>query len=1131
MIKRYTVVAVVVGVLVSFLASVALSQEPAETGMQLLRSDASGVTIDFTSPKYSIEKTELDTGSYDRIVMEDVSLTGESGSPQMPVATALIGVPPTANVSLRVMTESSTQLEGQFSLAPAPSAAPLEDDLQPGQKQYDVEPAVYERDAFYPQEPARVADDAWLRDQRIVRVEVYPFQYNPVTGALRHDSHLRIELTFDGGEPETNSEAGAVEAETSPFESSLRANVLNYETARDWRATPAPAQAVEPLSSVQSGTRYKLVVDEDGLYKVTPGDLQAAGMAVNSVNPASFHMTSQGHDVAIHVKDDGDSAFEAGEYILFYGQKFNGERMAQTDAAQDLFWLVDQCEQTPQRVFCPPYIDKFDKDYAAQLRKYTDDNVYWLSAGGSAGPRMAEIDGSPSGTASTPAYYIDTVRAEESNEWYTHHFSGPDTWFWKRILPGFDGMTTTYTTTLSAIASAPVSATVRSEIASRNDTIRSNQFYLNDLVDPLADKTWFGKTNLRIEAQVPQSALRNGENELRLVNNENSMYFNWFEIEYARQFVAQGNQLTFSYSNAGTREYNVQALTGSSVTVLDITDPLTPRRIISPDITGSPGAYTAGFEVTQNVTSTYLVAGNSAIKQPKTISRVGQSSLPGTEADYIFITHPDLYTETQKLATYRANHGYSTVVADIFDVYDAFGDGIETPLAIKNYLSYAYNNWSTAPTHVLLVGGGNWNFKGYGVDTYGIPSKIYMPPNLAFVDPWQGEVDSTNLLATIVGDDILPDINIARLPVTSEQELTVVVDKIIAYEQANTQAPQAWQQRVTFAADNGDNAGDFANLSENIITDHLTSGVIPNRIYLDDYFATGECGVQDHRCEQMANAITRTLNYTGSAILNYIGHAGIYNWAHENVLAHFQAGSLKYEDTASLANGDRMPVLLSMDCLDGYWIHPDPSVRSLAVRMLTLPDAGVPAAFSPSGLGVATGHDALHRGFYDATYGNGNWMLGPATYAAKVALFSSGDNYDLLNTFTLFGDPAMRVATPYRVHVTPTAASGLAHPGQVAEYTLSVKNTGLIKDSFSVMVTNSAWNTALTKKTVGPLGAGESADVVVQVTVPANATDGTSASTRVRVRSKGDTSRVRIVTLTTTAVEEIFGTFLPLVAR
>ena len=134
-------------------------------------------------------------------------------------------------------------------------------------------------------------------------------------------------------------------------------------------------------------------------------------------------------------------------------------------------------------------------------------------------------------------------------------------------------------------------------------------------------------------------------------------------------------------------------------------------------------------------------------------------------------------------------------VVDVADLYDDFNDGIYSPVAIRNFLAYAYANWTApAPQYVLLVGDGHWNFKGYGQATYGVPDPIYMPPMLARVDPFQGEVDSTNLLAAIVGDDIMPDLMIGRFPVNNKQELDAIIDKTIAYETgANLANPPAWQ--------------------------------------------------------------------------------------------------------------------------------------------------------------------------------------------------------------------------------------------------------------------------------------------------------------------------------------------------
>ncbi|MEJ2352533.1 MAG: C25 family cysteine peptidase [Anaerolineales bacterium] len=331
------------------------------------------------------------------------------------------------------------------------------------------------------------------------------------------------------------------------------------------------------------------------------------------------------------------------------------------------------------------------------------------------------------------------------------------------------------------------------------------------------------------------------------------------------------------------------------------------------------------------------------------------------------------------------------------DLYNEFNYGIFNPIAIKNFLAYTLAVWQKAPTYVLLVGDGHWNFKGYQSNNpkvdYSSPTPVYMPPNLAWVDPWQGEVDSANLLAAVVGTDPFPDLNIARLPVNSVAELNIVIQKIMEYENSPL---DDWQYNLIFAADNKDAAGDFKSLADGIITDIIPSAYRENRIYLDDL---GSAALANQSLKQ-------ALNVSGAALLNYIGHATIDGWATDKWNNEVFTNS----DIQDLDNGRMLPVVLSMDCLDGYWLYPSRS--SLTEEMLRASSKGVVSSFSPTGLGVATGHDALQRGFYDAVFNQGIKELGPATYAAKLSLYASGSNYDLLHTFTVFGDPALRMHIP-----------------------------------------------------------------------------------------------------------------------
>ena len=1036
------------------------STVPPGAGLHLLHSDANGVVLELTTPAYDLTAETLpavrpahhDAGPFQRLTIPGYDVTQEAGRPQVPVMNTLLGVPPDARIELRILADDAAPLAGRFRLRPAPHPAPLAEDLQPGELIFEPDQIAYTTDALYPASPARLAGDAGLRDQRIVRVELYPFQYNPAKGTLLWRRRLRVEVRFTGPGRE-KGEKGKRErgdVQDSPFEFVLRGMLLNYEEAGVWRRrlpqhAPRTTQDVRretqdampntqyPIPDTQSSTtpRYKITIDHDALHRLTYADLEAAGMDLDSVDPRTFHLTSQGKDVAIYVVGEDDGRFDPGDTITFYGQKFRGDVLAERYADEMADWLT----------LCPKC------ELAGMFEKYTDENVYWLTTGGEPGPRMATIDGTPTDTAPAPSFYRATVHAEQSHKWYTHHFTSEDTWFWDRVQPGPADATRTYTTTLTAVATGSYTATVRASIASRSSNAgHHTRFYLNGGAEPLDDATWDGKSRYAFEAQVPQSRLLRSANPLflplvrvdkqsttsldsgrpginrktrdaierdrsqshlfkRVVQLEfailfngafEDMYFDWFEIEYARQFQAEDDQLLFSEEEAGLRQYEIGNLLSDVVEAYDVTDPFSPRRVLNPRVIAARGAYSVAFEASQKAGAQYFVVGASAVQTPKRVSRYVPSDFASTAgADYVFITHRDFITATQALANYRANQGLSTMVVDVADLYNEFNYGIYHPIAIRNFLAYAFANWETRPTYVLLVGDGHWNLKGYsGYDA----SPIYIPPNLAWVDPWQGEVDSTNLLAAVVGDDILPDLAIGRLPVNNVEELNAAIDKIIAYEQAE---PGEWQRRALFVADNvPDAAGDFVSLADDVIANHLPAGVEADRIYLNDY--CGSPTSPPTPCPEVNAAIVDDLNGPGALLVNYIGHASVDRWAHEQIFVN--------GDIPSLSNGGRLPVVLSMTCLDGYFYYP--GRPSLAEELVRADGYGAVSTFSPTGLGVATGHHVMQRRFYDAVYRDGVRELGPATLAAKAALYATGWNYDLIHTFTIFGDPALRLQAP-----------------------------------------------------------------------------------------------------------------------
>jgi hypothetical protein len=1074
--------------------------------LSVLESDTTGIIFEVSISNYSIDLKTLSLGTFHKITIPNTTPSNDPGKPQLPVVSSVIGLPPNSTPSLEILYDDAISLPGFFSIMPAPYPTNLPGSLEPGKWMYDWDQEVYASEKYYPDAPAIIAEDAWLRDQHIARVEIYPFQFNPVKGSIILHRSLKIQVDFPNTsitplEYSNNRTSPA----SDPFGSALETVLLNYDDAKNWRGFPNH----EKISSIASflGPRYKIIVDHDGIYKITHSDLSDAGMKVGEIDPRTFRVTNQGDDVAIHVAGEEDGQFDPQDYILFYGQQFSGERMAERYKNENAHWYTyHQYLTDGNRIDWKPELNSL------MLKKYTKDNVYWLTVGSTPGLRMNRVNGDPTGNSSDPVpHYRTIVHEEESIRWWTEHFTSEETWFWEYL----SDITGTYTTSLSSVAPSvtqPLSATVRAEVVAYTHNSNASpdhhtRFELNGVL--LDDSYWDGISCFSLNSSISQSNLIEGENKLVFTPFDDGatlvpqFFFDWFEIEYHRLFNAVQDQINFTGNEGGTWKYEVGGFSDTSgLQILEITDSLNPKMITNPAINGN----TVSISLTHEENAAFFMASDNGIQSPQLIEYYQPPDLssPSNAYDYLFITHSDFITSTHELANYRSAQGLSTLVIDIDDLYNEFNDGIYHPIAIKNFLAYTFSGWDEAPIYALLIGDGHWNMMQYAQWKFG-SEPIYMPPYLAWVDPWMGEVDSTNLLANVVGDDALADLHIARLPVNSPSELEDFIDKLIAYESISR---GEWQQHFLFIADNADGVGDYPLLANDIISDYLnpSSYFQADRIFQDDY----NCPPQVN-CAQVTKAITNTLNITGSLVVNYIGHAAIKRWSHENIFT--------LDHMTTLENRNQLPVILSLDCLDGYWFGPaHPTVYpGLIEELIRAKDSGAIGAFSPTGLGVAKGHDVLHKGFYDSLFINGNWGLGAGTMNAKVALFEYGYSQDLLHTFTTFGDPAMQIHNPYELNLKPGFISASDVPGKSISYTFTITNTGAISDSFEILLKDNNWPTTPSSVMIGPLEPGQSQGFYVTIDIPLNASSGEFDQVTLTAMSKGDQAKSAFSKLTTTA--------------
>jgi uncharacterized membrane protein len=120
-------------------------------------------------------------------------------------------------------------------------------------------------------------------------------------------------------------------------------------------------------------------------------------------------------------------------------------------------------------------------------------------------------------------------------------------------------------------------------------------------------------------------------------------------------------------------------------------------------------------------------------------------------------------------------------------------------------------------------------------------------------------------------------------------------------------------------------------------------------------------------------------------------------------------------------------------------------------------------------------------------------------------------------------------APTYGVSVTADDTTKSDNPGQTVTYALIVQNDGIAQDTFDVSLSGNAWTTVSSTAIIGPLSAGATGTLQVQVTIPASATDGATDTATVTLTSQGDTNESDSETLTTTAVWPRL--YLPLVLK
>jgi hypothetical protein len=350
-------------------------------------------------------------------------------------------------------------------------------------------------------------------------------------------------------------------------------------------------------------------------------------------------------------------------------------------------------------------------------------------------------------------------------------------------------------------------------------------------------------------------------------------------------------------------------------------------------------------------------------------------------------------TQAQNLANWRQTHGLNAMAVDLQDVYDEFAYGNNNAYAVKEFLAYAFESWEKpAPSYVVLMGDGHYDPKNITRSN----RVSFFPPLLLNHDPFWVENSMDNAYVHLAGDDLLPEMMIGRLPANTEAEAAAMVTKIINYETDGSN--NTWKRVVTDLADKTGTAGNFPAMSYMLIHDELPAAY--HDVNTSIYYQITHPDIESTRA-----AVLNAFN-EGNLIFNYIGHSSQIQYGNDRFF--------RTDNLPLLNNNDKPSINIIMSCMEGYYIDPRRPgttnyVDSLGEQFVRYANGGAVASWSSAGMSVASGHDQMNRGFFRAVFTDQDVTLGEAIHKGLFRLWQYGNFQDLLYTYHLFGDPALRI--------------------------------------------------------------------------------------------------------------------------
>lgn len=801
-------------------------------------------------------------------------------------------------------------------IAPAPRYIVSGNQLVPD---WYVDSSAYSQNQLSPSHVISLGNIVNQSGEKFLPILINPVAYNPVSQVLEKTNEVIVDIFLNGQEPWQN-----INAINSPW--------------------------------TKEGT-VKIGIPETGMYQLSFDELKNAGVIapLENENISNLKILVKDMEIPIHVLSS-DSVFNSGDKIRFYAPHFES-----------------------------------DEDRLSYILLFAD------SEGG--GLRESVLNADPSGLDIISVNSFNASKRFEQNN--VAVFNEPftentDHYVWQLIYGISGGARTTFSADLN-LPELDVNENVKLEISMKGkmnqainpehhitikvnnsqDIVAEYSFNSIDLVNPIftVPGYYFNPGLNKIEIQATGEKLLTGEYDF--------VYIDSIDVRYKQNFVATNDSI---YVNdlSNNKYFSVSGFNDNNLIAYDVSTAGDMFELSGFDIISDGfGGYVANLGILHPAQGRRVWIGNEAnFKSISSAKIIYGSDLQNSnnQADVLLIGSQRMLEAYGKVISLRESQGFKVYGAKLEDIYNEFGLGQANVSYVKDFINFARNMWAIKPTHIILLGDGTYDPKGWQnpILEDRVPIKFKMGSSFDYAsDSWFATPDG----------ELIPNAVIARIPAQNPEQLFKYAEKVLNYE--NNQSKPLNNAKISFISDRAHFSGeDFVNP----ITDILSLDASSNILNPIEHLSRGS--LDDNTMKQKIKD-----TFSESSIVSYMGHGAEDIWADSTVFNSLDVDSME---------NSKFPVVTAMNCLSGHFY--EDSIVSMAEKLVLTPDKGAIAFWGSTSMTPPSAQKFYQSAFFDNLFVNEGKKLGDLTLMAKTQAGLATPHEEVLGSWVVIGDPMVSIS-------------------------------------------------------------------------------------------------------------------------